>query len=105
VIAALVQVPWFAAVAFFGVIVTGSTKLGDVETQTLDLIAIVPAATGLLLGAVALLRGRFSSLAQVAWFVVGVAFCGFAAFTFGWEYFHPAVEDAPNKSGLVIPIQ
>ncbi len=88
-IAGLAAMPWFGLVAFAVLFTTGRIATNDAKTQTLDLIAIIPPAIGLLAAVIVGLRGGPRSKTEALCLVAGVVLCGIFAFSFGWEYLHP----------------
>lgn len=88
-IAGLAAMPWFGVVAFAVLFTTGRIATNDAKTQTLDLIAIIPPAIGLLAAVIAIFRGAPRSKTETLCLVAGIVLCGVFAFSFGWEYLHP----------------
>lgn len=71
---------------------TGSIRTTSADAQTLDVIAVAPAALGLLAGVVALVRGGPRNKTEGMGLVVGAILCSVFAFTFGWTSFCPVRE-------------
>jgi len=88
-LAGLAALPWFGIVAFAVLFTTGRITTNDGQTQTLDLIAGILPALGLLSAGVALVRGGPRNKTETLCLVAGVILCGLFAFSFGWEYLHP----------------
>jgi hypothetical protein len=85
-IAAVLELPWIGII-IFTMIVRGNTSPSAV-TARYDLIAMIPAAFGLLFGIVALVRGKVKTKVPIAFLLIGCLACGLFVFVFGWEFFH-----------------
>jgi hypothetical protein len=97
-VGALVMLPWFAAVFFTVLFTTGTFQPSDAETRKLDLVAMVPAALGILGGVLALTRGGPKTTAEKVCFVLGLLLCGLFVFSFGSEFLNP-------ETAITIPIR
>ncbi|MBP6012434.1 MAG: HEAT repeat domain-containing protein [Alphaproteobacteria bacterium] len=88
-IAALSVPLWIAGLLFATLVTVGKFETGDQQLQVLDMISPAPAVLGLLLGLTALVRGAPRTAWQSIAFFVGMALCGFAAYSLGSTVFPP----------------
>ena len=82
--AAVLGVPWFAVVLFVHLVRTGKVSDPNVGRQQ-DLVIMIPAVVGLLLGAITVARRRVRGGVQVVFFVLGMLGCVLFVALFGHE--------------------
>jgi HEAT repeats len=87
-VAAFLEVVWFALVIFVQLFTTGTVAKDETQKHQLDVIAMIPATVGLLIGLIVIAQGRTQRRVEKVCLYFGCLACGAATFCFSWEYFH-----------------